>query len=164
MHDTIITWRDSISIFPRRKTAKPAGEHPPFSATPLVNLDAATVERLISSATDSRDRLLILLIADVGLTLSEIATVGPDTVDVDSGTFTSISGEIPVKMISLRTWSLLEPYVRFGGTLDLHRASIYRIVQATGARAGLNITASQLGKYGRAYRIKQLAARSRSRK
>lgn len=128
-----------------------------------MNLDAATVERLISAATDSRDRLLILLMADVGLTMSDIATVGPDTVDVDSGTFASSNGEIPVKMISPRTWSLLEPYVRFGGRLDLHRASIYRIVQAVSAEAGLNITASQLGKYGRAYRIKQLAARKRGK-
>lgn len=121
------------------------------------------MERLISAATDSRDRLLILLMADAGLTMNDIATVGPGTVDVDRGTFASSNGEIPVKMISPRTWSLLEPYVRFGGRLDLHRASIYRIVQAVSAEAGLNITASQLGKYGRAYRIKQLATRKRGK-
>ena len=101
--------------------------------------------------------------ADAGLTMSEIATVGPDTVDIDSGKFASSNGEIPVRMISPRTWSLLEPYIRFGGNLDLHRASIYRIVQTVSAKAGLNVTASQLGKYGRTYRIKQLADRKRGK-
>lgn len=153
-----------MGLFQRKQAAKPDCNRPPFSATPLVSLDAATVERLISSVTDSRDRLLILLMADVGLTMNDISKIGPDTVDVDLGVFMSSNGEIPVKMISPRTWALLEPYIRFGGTLDVHRATIYRIVQAVSAKAGMNITASQLGKYGRAYRIKQLANRSRSRK
>ena len=152
-----------MGLFQRKQAARPDGNRPPFSATPLVSLDAATVERLIAAATDSRDRLLVLLMADVGLTMNDIATVGPDTVDIDSGTFTSSNGEIPVKMISPRTWSLLEPYVRFGGRLDVHRATIYRMVQAVSAEAGLNITASQLGKYGRSYRIKRLAERKRSK-
>lgn len=152
-----------MGLFQRKQEAKPDGNRPPFSATPLVSLETATVELLIAAATDSRDRLLILLMADVGLTMNDIAMIGPDTVDVELGKFTSSSGEIPVRMISPRAWALLEPYIRFGGTLDVHRATIYRIVQAVSTKAGLNVTASQLGKYGRAYRLKQLASRQGKR-
>ena len=129
----------------------------PYTRTSPGELNAATVERIIAAVPSNRPRhrMAVLLMADVGLGMADIARVGPSTVDVKRGVLHVSEGDVPVKKISPRTWTALCGYVQSGGDLAMGNVTYYRIVRAAAELAGVNATAAQLIRYGKKYRVER---------
>lgn len=125
------------------------------------------VEKIVKAAgehgtrtTQARNKLIILLMADLGLGMEELRRVGPETVNLEKAVYYSLVGDIPVKKVSRRAWDLLEGTVKLGQNIALDNTVYYRLVRSITEAAGEKVTAAQLIKYGKAHRAQHMRTRT----
>jgi len=141
-----------------------AGVRGPYKVTPAgVKLKPSQVEALLSATKKQRDRMVIMLMSDLGLGMADIVRIGPSTVNLEKEVFHSGQGDIPIRKVSPRAWHVLKGFVQYGESLNLNNVTFYRIVKKNAEAAGLNITAAQLIRYGKEYRKGRLAPYRRRR-
>lgn len=135
----------------------------PFTWAKGGKISRGRVEKVITAAdtygtktTQARNKLIVLLMADIGLGMDELRRIGPDTVNLDKGVFFSLAGDIPIRRVSRRTWRLLEGMVKLGQGVALDNATYYRLVRAITEAAGEKITAAQLIRSGKAHRAEHM--------
>jgi len=136
----------------------------PYKVTPAgVKLRPSQVEALLAATKKQRDRMVIMLMSDLGLGMADIVRIGPSTVNLEKEVFHSGEGDIPIRKVSPRAWHVLKGFVQYGESLNLNYVTFYRIVKKNAEAAGLNITAAQLIRYGKEYRKGRLAPYRRRR-
>ena len=114
-----------------------------------------TITKMVGVSV-GRERLILLLLAELGLSQDDICRVGPATVGLRAGVFHSLDGDIPVRDISPAAWAELEPFIAAHRSLTMCRSTIYNTVRRVAERANVRATAADLARYGRENRVNKL--------